>query len=254
MRGAAAVLDRVEGVRVNLGIVVLKITLLLLIAPLAIAAQESTPVEVHEPLHGSQCELVQPGVLANNSKYAEIHLQDGTIIFGPDLDDAGYVSVSKGVKRSLSKAAKKSMFQLKKVDAFVPGQLHVSGNNCPRIEDALESVAKERAARRARFQAVVYDVSGDLQPPMPIDSPQAEKAAELQEEPKPVHYKGGLVVLQVVIGLDGKISRTTVVRSSSEYLSKRAMEAVHGWKFSPVLKAGLPIQLRTTVEINFRPE
>jgi periplasmic protein TonB len=42
-----------------------------------------------------------------------------------------------------------------------------------------------------------------------------------------------------------------VVKSSGLGLDEKAMEAVTKWRFKPALKDGQPVNVRTTIEVNF---
>jgi protein TonB len=60
----------------------------------------------------------------------------------------------------------------------------------------------------------------------------------------------GAVVLQAVIGKDGRIENLRVV-SGNPLLVKAAMEAVKQWRYRPYLLNGEPVEVETQVTINF---
>lgn len=77
--------------------------------------------------------------------------------------------------------------------------------------------------------------------PEPEYSPEAREA-KLQ----------GSVVLELVVGTDGKARGIRVVRSLGMGLDDRAMEAVRQWRFEPAKKDGKPVPVAVDVEVSFR--
>ena len=71
--------------------------------------------------------------------------------------------------------------------------------------------------------------------------PDAARAEKLQ----------GSVVLDVVIGLSGDVSQTTVVSGDST-LAQAAIEAVKQWKYKPYEVNGAPSEMETEVTFNFK--
>jgi len=62
----------------------------------------------------------------------------------------------------------------------------------------------------------------------------------------------GTVVLQLVVGEDGKPADICVLSPLGFGLDERAREAVDKWRFLPAKKAGNPVRMRASVEVNFR--
>jgi TonB family protein len=62
----------------------------------------------------------------------------------------------------------------------------------------------------------------------------------------------GTVVLEVTIGTDGRARDFKVLRSLGFGLDESAMAAVGSWEFGPGLKDGQPVNVRATIEENFR--
>jgi TonB family protein len=60
----------------------------------------------------------------------------------------------------------------------------------------------------------------------------------------------GVVILETVIGVDGTVARTGVVRSIP-LLDQAAMDAVRQWRFEPTLLNGVPVEVEMVVTINF---
>ncbi len=84
-----------------------------------------------------------------------------------------------------------------------------------------------------------------IQPPQRIKDvrpvyPQAAKDAGIQ----------GIVILEAVIGPDGKVQSTKVVRSVPE-LDQAARETVSQWEFTPTVKNGKAVPVIMTMTVNF---
>ncbi|MBZ5597715.1 MAG: TonB family protein [Acidobacteriia bacterium] len=62
----------------------------------------------------------------------------------------------------------------------------------------------------------------------------------------------GTVVLDAVIGRDGTVVRLRPV-SGPDALTPAALEAVKWWRFQPYRVNGAPIEVRTTLAVEFRP-
>ena len=75
---------------------------------------------------------------------------------------------------------------------------------------------------------------------MPV-YPQLAKSARIQ----------GVVQLAAVIGRDGSVLNLTLV-SGPPLLVKAALEAVQNWRYQPTLLNGEPVEVLTTIDVNFR--
>jgi periplasmic protein TonB len=60
----------------------------------------------------------------------------------------------------------------------------------------------------------------------------------------------GVVILEIVIGEDGSVIETRVLRSIPE-LDQAAIDAVSQWEFEPTVLNGEPVELEMSVTINF---
>jgi protein TonB len=60
----------------------------------------------------------------------------------------------------------------------------------------------------------------------------------------------GVVILEIVVGADGRVEDTRVLRSIP-LLDQAAIDAVSGWEFQPTLLNGAPTPVVMTVTINF---
>lgn len=71
--------------------------------------------------------------------------------------------------------------------------------------------------------------------------PQMAKIARVQ----------GPVVLAAVIGKDGTIQGLRVVSSASTLLNQAALDAVKQWRYRPYILNGEPVEVDTTITVNF---
>jgi len=125
------------------------------------------------------------------------------------------------------------------------------------VKAALEAVQKWRYA--PMDEPAVTDVTidfalpkgdnadGILAPPMLIFRPSPPypndaKLAKLQ----------GAVVLEVMIAADGTVRDDKVINSLDKELDDIALKTVKRWKFLPALKAGKPVESKSTVSVNFK--
>lgn len=92
------------------------------------------------------------------------------------------------------------------------------------------------------FRAGVNGVSA----PRAIYTPEPE----FSEEARKAKYQG-VVVLQGIIGVDGRVHNPHVVRSLGMGLDEKALEIVRQWKFDPGQKDGRAVPVEMGLEISF---
>jgi protein TonB len=63
----------------------------------------------------------------------------------------------------------------------------------------------------------------------------------------------GVVILEAIIGVDGKVQQAHVLRSVP-LLDQAALNAVQSWEYTPTLLSGRPIAIIMTVTVQFRLE
>ena len=63
----------------------------------------------------------------------------------------------------------------------------------------------------------------------------------------------GVVVLTAIINKDGNIQNLQLV-SGHPMLAPAAIDAVKHWRYKPFLLNGQPVEVETTVTVNFRME
>jgi periplasmic protein TonB len=74
---------------------------------------------------------------------------------------------------------------------------------------------------------------------------------EYSEEARKAKYSG-TVMLAVIVDADGHARDIHVVKSLGMGLDEKAVEAVEKWKFKPGMKGGQAVNVRATIEVNFR--
>jgi TonB family protein len=74
---------------------------------------------------------------------------------------------------------------------------------------------------------------------------------EYSEEARKAKYSG-TVTLAVIVDAEGKAREIHVVKSLGMGLDEKAIEAVEKWKFRPGMKGGQAVNVRATIEVNFR--
>jgi periplasmic protein TonB len=74
---------------------------------------------------------------------------------------------------------------------------------------------------------------------------------EYSEEARKAKYSG-TVVLSVIVDAEGHARDLRVVRSLGMGLDEKAVDAVAKWKFKPGMKGGQAVNVRATIEVNFR--
>jgi len=74
---------------------------------------------------------------------------------------------------------------------------------------------------------------------------------EYSEEARKAKYSG-TVILSIVVDTEGHAKDIHVVKSLGMGLDEKAMEAVAKWKFKPGMKGGSAVNVRASIEVNFR--
>lgn len=88
-------------------------------------------------------------------------------------------------------------------------------------------------------------VGGNVQAPERITYvapayPEAAKAARVS----------GIVILEAIVGTDGRVAEAKVIRSIAQ-LDEAALDAVRQWKYTPTTLNGQPVPVIMTVTVNF---
>jgi TonB family protein len=61
----------------------------------------------------------------------------------------------------------------------------------------------------------------------------------------------GAVLVECIVGTDGKVTSPTVARSLDPDLDKEALEAARQWRFEPGTRDGVPVPIWITIELTF---
>lgn len=104
-------------------------------------------------------------------------------------------------------------------------------------------------------------------PPAPAGTPkrirvggnvQATKLLKIVRPVYPIQSQSagieGTVLLRAVISTSGDLIGLTVLNTAEADLAKAAIDAVGQWKYQPTLLNGVPVEVVTTVTVNFRLE
>lgn len=101
-------------------------------------------------------------------------------------------------------------------------------------------------------------------PPEPADPSIVQgslASARILKEVKPAYPpeakaagEHGVVVLEAIVDVEGKVSHVEVLRSVSRALDAAAKEAVGQWEFEPARSGDRPVRVRLTVAVRFNFE
>jgi TonB family protein len=116
----------------------------------------------------------------------------------------------------------------------------VVGSPTPGLVPAASAPVPAKPAAPPRLR-----VGGQVRPPAMVVRVPPQYPAEAQQA-----RVTGVVIIQVVIGTDGSVMETTVLRSIP-LLDQAAVDAVRQWRYEPVLLNGQPVELIMTVTVNF---
>ncbi len=88
-------------------------------------------------------------------------------------------------------------------------------------------------------------VGGDIRPPLKL-----RDVRPVYPEVARLARVGALVIVQCVIGTDGRVTEATVLRGHP-LLDAAALDAVRQWTYRPTLLNGTPVAVQMTVTIQF---
>lgn len=95
--------------------------------------------------------------------------------------------------------------------------------------------------------AKIYQVAGDVKAPVAISRvtpPYPELARRMRIN--------GFVILECIIDQNGQVRDAHVVRSSFAAFEQPALDAIHGWKFSPGTLNGRPVNVQFNLTVTFQ--
>jgi len=175
-----------------------------------------------------------------------------------------YLSASPPIFGRAAKDARKSGFELKEESANPtdpPRVFALAGDaNCP-DQSAISEVEQAQVLRRSALQAKIYIVgTDDIVAPSPLNEkesePQSGQSAAANNSTGGTAGKTkkkfhGTVLLKVLMGADGTVQQSKIIRPVNPELDKNASEEVCRWKFAPARKKGLPVPSVMPVEVTF---
>ncbi|PYP93271.1 MAG: energy transducer TonB [Candidatus Angelobacter sp. Gp1-AA117] len=98
----------------------------------------------------------------------------------------------------------------------------------------------------ANFGGGLFRVGNGVAPPVVIFNPDPDYS----DEARKAKYQG-TVVLNVIVGADGRVYNPSIARSLGMGLDEKAIERVKEWKFKPATKDGKPVPVQVNVEVSF---
>ena len=107
-------------------------------------------------------------------------------------------------------------------------------------------IAKAQQATEPKVDPPTAGVNG-VGKPQCVDCPEPDMAAK----PK----FSGVVLLDVTVTTDGKVTDPVVVKGPSKGINEKALELVRTWKMKPARGPnGKPIKCRVQVEVRFQQD
>lgn len=98
----------------------------------------------------------------------------------------------------------------------------------------------------------VFLVCGHKQPQPCASAPKAMSTPDPAESREAGQLgMRGVVKMEVVVGVDGKVRETHITRSANRDLDELATRRIQLWKFKPGAYQGKPVPVRILVEFNF---
>jgi TonB family protein len=109
------------------------------------------------------------------------------------------------------------------------------------------AVAREYLAAAAGTPGLERIGKNGVSAPVPLNSVGAEYSEEARRE-----KIMGVCLVSVIVDTQGKPQNPHVIRALGYGLDQKALEAVRKYHFKPAMKAGVPVPVMITVEVNFR--
>ncbi|HEY2499611.1 MAG TPA: TonB family protein [Candidatus Angelobacter sp.] len=92
----------------------------------------------------------------------------------------------------------------------------------------------------------IFHVGEGVSAPRAIYTPEPE----FSEEARKAKYQG-VVVLNIIVGTDGRVHNPRVIRALGMGLDEKAIEGVKTWKFDPSKKDGRAVAVEMNIEVAF---
>ncbi|HZQ51546.1 MAG TPA: energy transducer TonB [Bryobacteraceae bacterium] len=92
----------------------------------------------------------------------------------------------------------------------------------------------------------VYDPGGDVKPPKLVHYVEPQFSSSAKEA-----FIEGTVKISTVVTTDGIATQFHIVSGLNSEEDRTALDALKQWKFQPGTKAGKPVKVKVTVEVDF---
>lgn len=110
-----------------------------------------------------------------------------------------------------------------------------------------------------RFQYPVYRIPPKIRPTDPVRNPAVKPkllssvAPQYTEEARKSGIQG-VVILEIIVETDGRVSGGRVLKPLPHGLSASAIDAVRQWRYAPARNdRGQPVRALVTIDLPFRP-
>src|SRR5579884_3025266 len=92
----------------------------------------------------------------------------------------------------------------------------------------------------------VYEPGGDVKPPKLVHYVEPQFSSSAKEA-----FIEGTVKISTVVTTDGIATQFHIVSGLNSEEDRTALDALKQWKFQPGTKAGKPVKVKVTVEVDF---
>jgi TonB family protein len=107
-------------------------------------------------------------------------------------------------------------------------------------------LAAARPAATAQEPQQPIRVGGNVKPPV-----KTKDVRPIYPESARAEGRRGVAIIEALVGVDGTVTNTKVVRSIGEDLDAAAVDAVSQWEFEPTTLNGIAVPVLMTVTVNF---
>ena len=90
-----------------------------------------------------------------------------------------------------------------------------------------------------------------IKPPKPVSTPTPLYPKTAKNQTAKNQRVTGVVIVEVVVGVDGSVHDPKIVRSLSPELDAETVKTVGQWKFKPATKDGKPVAVKMNIEVSF---
>ncbi|MEM9554001.1 MAG: TonB family protein [Acidobacteriota bacterium] len=184
-------------------------------------------------------------VFAPQPRYPEAARQNseqGTVVLVGTVGVNGVVRDAR-VLRGRSPALDRAALEAFRTWQFEPAQLGGAA-----IESTYRVGINFRLDPEREQSAAPLPFGGDFVPPVRLSTPQPEYPAAAWAA-----GVSGLVVLELVVGIDGRVQGVDVLQGLPNGVTEAAVAAVRTWTFRPASRKGLRVAVRHRVTLRFDP-